>query len=424
MKQTFISVVKFVFGGKKRIIALVLVVGVALFLLSQRTTTPTVQTVTGTAEKGTLVTSVSASGSITAGNSVTLTTGASGTVNKLYVKLGDSVKAGQTIATLTLDRTSQQNQASAYSSYLSAKNQLDSAKNNLYSLQASAFSVNQKFINDAVARDLATDDPTYIQEHATWLKAEADYNNQTNVIKQAQIGVSSAYLSYQNYSSTITAPAAGTITNLVIAEGLSIQATTSTSTSNSNTTQKVGTITTKSGQAYLSVNLSEVDAVKVSAGQKVTVTLDALPGKSFVGKVVVVDTAGAVSSGVTTYPATIAFETDEAIIYPNMAATAKIITGVKDNVILVPSSAIQTVGGQATVKVVKNGVTSTVDVTTGVSNDTQTEIVSGVSEGDTVVTSTTTTNASTTSGSTSVFSSLGGNRGFGAAGGQTRVITR
>lgn len=425
MKQTLISAVKLIFGGKKRVIALVLVVGFALFLLSQRTTTPMTQTVTGTAEKGTLVTSVSASGTITAGNSVTLTTGASGTVNKLYVKLGDTVKAGQTIATLTLDRTSQQNQASAYASYLSAKNQLDSAKNNLYSLQANAFSVNQKFINDAVARDLATDDPTYIQEHATWLKAEADYNNQANVIKQAQIGVSSAYLSYQNYSSTITAPAAGTITNLIIAEGLSIQATTSTSTSSSsNTTQKIGTVTTKSGQAYLSVNLSEVDAVKVSAGQKVTVTVDALSGKSFVGKVVVVDTAGSVSSGVTTYPATIAFETGESIIYPNMAATAMIVTGVKDNVVLVPSSAVQSLNGQATVQVVKNGVTTTVEVTTGASNDTQTEVVSGLTEGDTVVTSTTTSSLPT-SGSTSVFSSLGGNRGFGATGGtQTRVITR
>lgn len=421
-----LPILKFLFSGKKRIAFFVVLVAVIIFLLSRRTTTAVVQTVTGTVEKGTLVTSVSASGTITAGNSVSLTTGAAGTVNKLFVKIGDTVKAGQTIATLTLDRTAQQNQASAYASYLSAKNQLASAKNSLYSLQSAAFSVNQKFINDAVARDLAEDDPTYIQEHANWLKAEADYNNQASVIKQAEIGVSSAYLSYQNYSSTITAPASGVITNLIIAEGLSIQATTSTSTnSNASTTQKVGTITTKSGQAYLSVNLSEVDAVKVAPGQKVTVTLDALSGKSFVGKVVVVDTSGSVSSSVTTYPATIAFETGDAKIYPNMAATAKIITSVSDNVLLVPSSAITKTNGEQTVKVVSNGETKVVTVETGSSNDTQTAILSGLSEGDTIVTSTTTTGTTSTSSSTSVFSSLGGARGgFGGSGTTTRAVTR
>lgn len=420
-----LSIFRFLFGGKKRVAFFVVVIGVSLFLLSKRTSTPVVQTVTGTVEKGTLVTSVSASGTITAGNSVSLTTGAAGTVNKLFVKIGDSVKAGQTIATLTLDRSAQQNQASAYASYLSAKNQLASAKNSLYSLQSAAFSVNQKFINDAVARDLAEDDPTYIQEHANWLKAEADYNNQASVIKQAEIGVSSAYLSYQNYSSTITSPATGVLTNLMIAEGLSIQATTSTSTnSNAATTQKVGTITTKSGQAYLSVNLSEVDAVKVAPGQKVTVTLDALSGKTFVGKVVVVDTSGSVSSSVTTYPATIAFDTEDAKIYPNMAATAKIITSVSDNVLLIPSSAITKTNGEQTVKVVSNGETKVVTVETGASNDTETAILSGLSEGDTIVTSTTTTSTGTSS-STSVFSSLGGARGgFGGTGTTTRAVTR
>jgi multidrug efflux pump subunit AcrA (membrane-fusion protein) len=99
-----------------------------------------------------------------------------------------------------------------------------------------------------------------------------------------------------------------------------------------------------------------------------------------------------------------------------MAVDASIITTVKDNVILVPSAAVQTSTstGQSTVCIMKNGAVSTVNVTVGASNDTQTEIDSGVSENDTVVTGTTTTAGTTSTGTTSIFSTLGG-RGGGAA---------
>nr|MBP7119109.1 hypothetical protein [Candidatus Woesebacteria bacterium] len=60
-----LTILKFLFGGKKRIAFFVVLVAVIVFLLSRRTTTAVVQTVTGTVEKGTLVTSVSASGTIT-----------------------------------------------------------------------------------------------------------------------------------------------------------------------------------------------------------------------------------------------------------------------------------------------------------------------------------------------------------------------
>jgi len=69
-------------------------------------------------------------------------------------------------------------------------------------------------------------------------------------------------------------------------------------------------------------------------------------------------------------------------IYPNMAVDASIITTVKDNIVLVPNAAVQ----GSTLRVMKNGKLTSVDVTVGLSNDTQTEIVSGVSDGDTVVT--------------------------------------
>src|SRR2546426_312248 len=74
---------------------------------------------TAQAQKGTLVTSVTASGNITNANNVQVTIQASGVVNEVMVKNGDSVSAGQTLGTLTLDQASQQKAAAAWASYLS-----------------------------------------------------------------------------------------------------------------------------------------------------------------------------------------------------------------------------------------------------------------------------------------------------------------
>jgi membrane fusion protein, macrolide-specific efflux system len=404
--------------------AIILVVGFAgwkLFFPQKAA----VQYQTSVAEKGTLITTVSASGNISNGNSIDITSSATGAVTNVYVKIGDTVVAGQKIADISLDQSSTQRELSAWGNYLGAKNQLASAQANYNSLQAAEFKANQAFINDAVMRGLATDDPTYIQENAAWLQAQANYQNQATVIAQNQVSVQTAWLAYQQITPNITAPEAGIITNLVLAPGLSISSTSSTNSSGNVTAQVFGTITPTTRQSQAVVNVSEIDVVTIKAGQKATLTLDAFPNQTFTGKVLVVNTSGAVSSGVTTYPTTIALDTTPDTIYPNMAVSAKIITAVKDNVILVPSAAVQTTSGTSTVRVLKNGQVSSVTVEVGSANDTQTEIVSGVTEGDNVVTSAVTSTGATQTGSTSPFSAIGGNRGFGAAGGgAVRVIGR
>lgn len=391
----------------------ILVVGVVAFLIlkpfDKKNQAPQYQT--ATAKKGTLISSISSSGTITTGNNLTITTSATGTVNKVYVKNGDSVKQGDKIAEITLDQDSLQRQASAWSSYLSAKNSLQSARDKMYSLQAAAFKANQTFINGAAARNLDKTDPTYIQEYALWLQAEADYKNQDGAIKQAQAGLTNSWYSYQQTSSTITAPAFGTIANLIIAPGILISGTTSSSTGTAST-QKLGTIVKPNENIQASINLSEIDSTKVKAGQKVTLTLDALPDMTFTGKVLIVDTNGTVSSGVTTYPATIVFDTSPDNIYPNMAVTAKIITNVVDNAILVPSAAVTILNGQSVVRILKDGKISEVAVETGDFNDTQIAIKSGINEGDLVITNISTQNGTSTQnrGGSSVFGGLGGNR--------------
>ncbi len=102
-----------------------------------------------------------------------------------------------------------------------------------------------------------------------------------------------------------------------------------------------------------------------------------------------VDRIGSVTSGVTNYPIVIKFDTEAPEVLANMSASASIILEAKDDVLLVPSSAIRVQNGENTVRVLKNKKEQSVTVETGLASDTQTEIVSDLAEGDEVITGTT-----------------------------------
>ncbi len=208
------------------ILAAVIIVG-GYFGYQRLTAKPAAtQLQTATVERGTLVAAVSQSGQMASANRLPVTTQASGQIKQVFVKNGDQVFAGQNIMELALDQTGQQRSASAWSSYLAAQNGLSNANTNLWTLQNTLFTTNQKFINDAVARDLVTSDPTYIEENALWLAAEASYKNQQNVIAQAQASLNNAWLNYQGSSAMVTAPGPGVVSDLVLTPGMAITSTT------------------------------------------------------------------------------------------------------------------------------------------------------------------------------------------------------
>jgi macrolide-specific efflux system membrane fusion protein len=99
-----------------------------------------------------------------------------------------------------------------------------------------------------------------------------------------------------------------------------------------------------------------------------------------------------------------------------MAVTANIIVKVKENVLLVPSSAVSQVNGQTVVKMLENGTLKEINIETGDSSDSQTEVISGITEGQDVVTSSSASSQGQSSQTRSVFSS------FGGGGGAVRVI--
>jgi multidrug efflux pump subunit AcrA (membrane-fusion protein) len=176
------------------------------------------------------------------------------------------------------------------------------------------------------------------------------------------------------------------------------------------TSQRVATIATV-GNPLATFDVSEIDVSKIKPGRKVTIIIDSITDTTFTGKVVSVDRVGSTSNNVTTYPAIVQFDTSSDKILPNMAATANIIIETKTDVLVAPSTSIQNQNGQYTARVLRNSVEMSQPVEVGISSDTQTEIISGLSEGDMVITGTITASSTTTTRSTSVF---GGGIGGGA----------
>ena len=247
----------------------------------------------------------------------------------------------------------------------------------------------------------------FIISNDQWLASEAKYKIQQNTIAQAQTSLNNAWSSYQQVSPVIYAPISGTVNGLSLQIGSVITA--QSNTSGTSTSQKIASILTDATPT-VTVDLNEIDAPKVKIGDKVTVTVDAFSGKTYTGKVISIDTVGTVSSNVTTYPAVIKLDNKSPELFTNMSAEANIITDIKDNVLLVPVAAVQSQNGSFYVRVLKNGNTTQIPVEVGISSDTQTEIISGVNEGDTVVTSVTGQSSSTSGNSSSPFGGFGGNR--------------
>ena len=174
------------------------------------------------------------------------------------------------------------------------------------------------------------------------------------------------------------------------------------------------------GSLQATAGISEVDITKIAVGQKVTFTFDAIDGLTLTGKVEKIDTAGTVSSGVVTYNVTMIFDSIDPRVKPGMSVTSSIITDVKQDVLMVPNSAVKSQGSGHYVEILDNGSSTPRQqpVNIGIANDTDTEITSGLNEGDTVVTQTINPGSSSQQSTpASGFGGLGGGRAGGFGGG-------
>lgn len=182
-----------------------------------------------------------------------------------------------------------------------------------------------------------------------------------------------------------------------------------------------------SKQKIAEISLNEVDASQVKAGQKVTLTFDAVDGLEITGQVAEIDGIGTVSQGVVSYNVKIGFDTQDERIKPGMSVQADIITQAKQNVLLAPNSAVKTSGDSYFVEILDGSVPITANIAVvsktppkqqavevGLSNDSFTEIISGLGEGDLIVSRTNTQEqTSASSASTNRALRTGGSMMFG-----------
>lgn len=132
------------------------------------------------------------------------------------------------------------------------------------------------------------------------------------------------------------------------------------------------------------MGIDQADIAKVAVGQPAKITLDAIPDKEFAGNVVFIDPIPTSEQNVITYTVYATLGNPDPAIRLGMSADVKLDLGKKENVLIVPNLAVKTVEGKKVVSKIVDGVPTDVNVEVGLSDDENTEIVSGLLEGDKV----------------------------------------
>lgn len=217
------------------------------------------------------------------------------------------------------------------------------------------------------------------------LNSDLDLRSQDLTVKQKQNALLDAKSQLKDYY--VRAPFDGTVANISLKKYDSVSS--ATVIAKLLTQKKIATI-----------SLNEVDVSKIKIDQDVVLTFDAISDLSVKGKVSDIDSIGTVSQGVVTYNVQIAFESDDSRIKPGMSVSASIITETKNSVLMIPNGAIKTRGNNISYvenfltvideKTARTGYLSTakpsqVVIKTGLSNDSFTEVIEGLKDGDQIV---------------------------------------
>ncbi|HXU73119.1 MAG TPA: efflux RND transporter periplasmic adaptor subunit [Polyangia bacterium] len=287
-----------------------------------------------------------------------------GQVAKVFVDAGDRVKKGQLL--LQLDPIDYERQvAKSEADVAAAKNAVDFAQLTLERRQ-----------NGLKERGVAQMDVD---------TAMADLRGKKVALQTATVA-NNAALDQLHYC-RITSPMDGTVTERVIQPGETVVP---------------GVQATFDGKALMTVSdlstllvkadLNQIDVAKVKLGQKVTVTLDALPGKSYDAEITKIAPASILPKDkqVDVFPVEATLAKADPAIKPGMTADVRIHIEKKEHVLALPIEAVVKENGKQYVsKVVpaENGKQKTdkVEVTVGARNDREIEIASGIKEGDKVL---------------------------------------
>ena len=199
---------------------------------------------------------------------------------------------------------------------------------------------------------------------------ETEVKQQDTKIRQAELTLQNRQEDVTNLS--VRSPIDGIIVSRAVSVGDSVGASTNMF------------VVADYSKMNMVIPVDELDITHIQIGQKATVLVDALPGQEFQAEVTKIASEGTVREGLASYDVTLTMK-DTKALKGSMTGNATIVVAQKDDVLLVPSEAITTIGGRKRVTVLKDGKPVPTDVRVGLNNDAFTEILSGVQAGDTLV---------------------------------------
>ena len=380
---------------KSRMLKLVFVVaivagGMATYWYFNRQTPP--QYRTKPVEKGDVSQTVSANGTSNPVTLVSVGTQVSGTVKKLYVDYNSKVKKGQIL--LELD-----------DSLLAA--QLKQSEANVQNAQAT---LELATSNEIRMRDLFAQEYVSRQELDTAIQSKKSAEAQL-LASRAQRDKDRANVSY----SVIRSPVSGVVVDRQVDIGQTVAASLQTPT--------LFKIAQDLSKMQIDSNFAEADIGSIRVGQAVHFTVDAFPDRNFKGVVSLIRLNPTTVSNVVTYDVVVSVANPDKILFPGMTAYVTIAVAERKDALLVPNAALRfkpsipiaatpikspdaAAGKQVDnrsgeskgrnkhkqdafsgkVYVLKNGIVTPVNVTLGITDNRNTEVISGeLNSGDLVI---------------------------------------
>lgn len=421
-------------------LVVVLLAGGAWYFKSKSASAAPANYITATVKTGNIKKTVNATGTIEVPTQYNLSFSGSGKVTEIDVKVGDQVKAGQVLA--KQDQTDAQNQVTqaqnnltqaqlklsqlkappSQVSLLQAQNSVSRAQVNANNAQSAlqtlqsykTASTLQAAIDKATGQqqaalqdykdypaDLdaaitqAASNNTGAQDDLNLAKAQlaqttagpssTDLQLAQSQVSQAQAALATAQSGLS--STTITAPVDGTVAAVNGQIGQSPSSGGSGGGNSSSSSSGFITLLGNSSNMQVVVPVDEADIGSVQVNQSVDMTLDAYPDKHFTGSVTQVSPTGSTQSGVTTFSVTVSVPADSSM-KPGMSANISIIVAQKQNVLTVPSMAVNDNGSGQTVSLPPADGSSRpqrIQVKIGIDDGNNAEVLSGLQAGDQVV---------------------------------------
>jgi macrolide-specific efflux system membrane fusion protein len=365
-------------------------VGLTLWLTSSSATPAglSVTTVTVPVTTGTIQQTVASSGTLEPASQANLNFAVSGTVTAVNVKAGQTVTAGEVLA--TVDTTALTENVSA------AQAQLTAANDRLSSDEASG----------AAASQLDTDEASVTSAESSLSTAETDLDD-----------------------ASLTSTISGTVASVSLTAGQQVTGTGSGGggagdagsgdTGTSATGSSTGQIVVIGTDSYIiNATVDDTEIGEIADGDQVDITGTGSTAAVY-GTVGSISLIGSQTSDVTTFPVVIDVTGNPTGLYAGSTADVNIIVKQLNNVTEVPTGAItyDPTTGQATVTEVVNGAHVVKDVTVGAAESGETQITSGISSGAKVLEREITFKAPTGAGG-GLFGGTG-TRTFGGGGGFT-----